>query len=139
MLDPTTILEVVDLANRVPWQRLGVQIEDVSRFVLNHAYADALYVARAEDGRLHGVAFGWPVEEAACYDGDYVDEPEGKIFYFNGFIVADRGPEAPKMSEILAVLKERVTEKWPQVDRFCYQRYTHGNRMKLFEIARLAR
>lgn len=136
MLDPVTILEVHDMLKEVHLERYGISVADVRQFVVNHALADCIYVARADDGHLHGAAFGWPIRSAMQYDGAYVNEPDGSIFFCNMLATAERVGRL-KADEIIAVLKQHVREVWPDVRYFCYQRAKHGDRMRLYDLERL--
>ncbi len=138
MLDPLTFLEVHDLVRDAALHERGITIADIRTFVLNHVWADAVYVARGEQGQLHGAAFGWPVRDATDYAGEYRDEPDGTIFFCN-LLVTDTRDSTTPTPEIMATLKRHVSERWPAVTHFCYQRAKHEDRMKLYELERLDR
>jgi hypothetical protein len=136
MLDPLTILEVRDLMAAVDWQAKGISLADERMFVLNHAYADAVYVARDDMGELHGVAFGWPVRDPAEADGRAVDEPDGTFFYVNLMLTANHAGGL-SASDIRATLAERVLERHPQVRFIAYRRAKYADRFKVYEIERM--
>lgn len=132
MLDPLTYLEVHDLMRAT--QLDGIKIANIRAFVSNHAMADAIYAARGEDGDLHGVIFGWPINTAAGYDGRFVNEPEGAIFFVNMAVIPGELDD-----EIMLALKDQVVAALPKIKFFCYQRAKHGDRMKMYELERISR
>lgn len=138
MLDPVTILEVHDLMREARLEERGIALADLRQFVVNHALKECLYVARGDGGELHGAAFGWPIRTAAGYEGAYVEEPDGAIFYCNMLVTLQR-EAGIGADEIMAVLKRHVQEALPDVRFFCYQRAKHENRMRLYALERLER
>jgi hypothetical protein len=123
MLDPGTLFDVIDLLASAGLKERGIHIHSLTDYVVGHLHADNVYLSRAEDGALRGVAIGWPAYS-------------GRIFYCHLLVVDTE--HGATVEDIGAALSERVHERHPSVTHYGYRRAKHGDRVRLYALERLS-
>ncbi len=137
-MDSLTQLEIYDFCKRL-WPDQMIPSFDGARvmdFVAAHMEEKMCLFSRGENGEIRAVLFGWPISTVKDYDGEFVNEPDGPIFYCNLLIVDPEYYGHEMFKEIAETMRYKVVTTFPSVEYYSYHRAKHGDRYALVPIER---
>ena len=128
-----TVIEMYYFMEANAEKACGLDTEEQTvDFIAQHAACDLIHISRADDGKIRGLLFGWPIHRRDDYDGEYVEEPDGDTYYVNMFVARKKLMLSEFWPTSAQALRDSILHRHgSRLKNLCFHRGKHSDRFQM--------